>query len=84
MAAPNKVQNVDTPASFALAVSTNATIDPPCRGIYVGGTGDVTVNMAGDGATVVFSGVPAGVILPVRVTMVLTAGTTATNMTSLW
>lgn len=48
--------------------------------IYVGVTGDVTVQPAGGGSSVTFTAVPAGSVVPVRVTQVLSTGTTATNL----
>lgn len=48
--------------------------------VYVGGTGAVSVICAEDTAATVFSGLPAGYILPVLVTRVRTTGTTATNL----
>jgi len=57
---------------------------PVCRGIYVGGDGDVVVLMAGDGASQTFATVPIGTILPVIATAVVKTGTTATNMVALF
>lgn len=53
------------------------------KAIYVGGTGDVNVVMQG-GQTVLFSAVPAGTILPISVSQVKSASTTATLMLGLW
>jgi hypothetical protein len=53
------------------------------RAIYVGGAGDLTVVMCGDGSTVTFSAVPVGSVLPIRVTRVKATGTTATLILSL-
>ncbi len=52
--------------------------------IYVGVTGDVTVEPVGSGTNITFTGVPAGSILPVRVSMVYSTGTTATNITRMY
>lgn len=46
--------------------------------LYVGGSGDVTVRTIG-GTTLTFTGVPAGMILPIRCDQVR-AATTATNV----
>lgn len=57
------------------------------RGIYVGGTGDVTVVMAEadtPSTTVTFSAVAAGTILPIQVTRVAVTGTTATLMLAMY
>ena len=55
----------------------------PTRAIYVGGTGDVAVTMHG-GDSLIFVGVPAGSILPIKVSQVLSTNTTATNMLAIW
>lgn len=48
--------------------------------VYVGGTGAVAVICAEDGSAVTFAGLPAGSILPVLVTRVMSTNTTATNL----
>jgi hypothetical protein len=82
-ASPKKA---DDPAYAAASVTpdddTNLT-DSPTRGLYVGGAGNVEVIMQ-RGDTVVFSGVPAGTILPVRVTRVKSTNTTATTILALY
>jgi hypothetical protein len=61
--------------------STNLTAVP--RALYVGQAGDLSVLMAG-GQSVVFSTVPAGLILPVRAVRVNATGTTAAGIVALW
>jgi len=69
----------------AVAVTkSDSTILPVTRGIYVGVTGDVAVIMAGDTDAVTFKAVPAGVILPIQVTKVMSANTSATDMLALY
>lgn len=70
-------QYLGDPAKKAQAVVVATPFANLCRGIYVGGAGDVTVMLA-DGSTVTFSAVPAGTILPIRAAQVTAA--TATNM----
>lgn len=53
------------------------------RGIYVGGTGDVSALMA-DGTTGVFKSVPAGTLLPICAQRINTTNTSASNMVALW
>ena len=67
-------------------ITPNDAVDltTPCRGIYVGTTGDISVNGAESGTAVVFKSVPAGVILPVIASRVLAAGTTASNLVAMW
>lgn len=55
----------------------------PTNGLYVGGTGNVSVLMAG-GQTTLFSAVPAGVTLPISVLRVNSTNTTATLIIALW
>lgn len=53
-----------------------------CRAIYVGGAGDISL-LTIRGSTVTFANVPAGLILPVQATRVLSTGTTATSLVGL-
>ena len=64
----------------AVAVTPSDTVDLTyvSRALWVGGTsGTITAIMA-DGTTVLFSGVPTGTLLPIRVSRVKATGTTAT------
>lgn len=72
------------PATDAFAITPSDTEEfvYVTRGIYVGGTGNVTVLMQ-DGSTVLFAAVPTGVILPVKAARVNSTGTTATNLVAL-
>ena len=73
------------PASDAAAVTPNngADLATYTRGLYIGGFGDVKVDMVTSG-TVTFSAVPAGTVLPIRVKRVYATGTTATLILALW
>jgi hypothetical protein len=72
-------------ATKAVAVTkSDATILETTRALYVGGTGDVAVVMADGGNAVTFSAVPAGSILPVQVTKVMSANTSATLILALY
>lgn len=83
-----KDNSISGPAGSAVAIdlsSTDATLGYVSRGIYVGGAGDVKVDMAGPQAgTVTFSAVPAGTLLPIRVSKVYKTGTTATLLIAVW
>jgi hypothetical protein len=77
-----------SPARNAAAVTPSDTVDLPyvSRGIYVGGLGNLKVVMAspmGD-ATVTFTAVPVGVLLPIAVSRVMATGTTAANLVAIW
>jgi hypothetical protein len=52
--------------------------------LYIGGAGDVSVKGPQMGAAVVFKAVPAGMILPVEVTSVMSTGTTATDIVAIY
>ncbi len=67
----------------AVTPSNTVGYDRLARGLFVGGAGNVSM-VGGDGATVVFTGVPAGAILPIAHTRVNSTGTTATNMTAMF
>ena len=54
-----------------------------CRAIYVGGTGDISIDDIG-GETIVFVGVQGGSVLPVQTSIVNATGTTATNLVALY
>lgn len=53
------------------------------RAVYVGGDGDVELELP-DGTEIVFGGMVAGTILPVRSVNVVAASTTATNLVALY
>ncbi len=76
----------ECPAYHAFAISKNDSTDLAyvTRAIYVGGVGDIVVDLAGGETSVAFSGVPAGTVLPIRATRVRSTGTTATNMVGLY
>lgn len=74
----------DAPFTIAFAVTaSDVTVFPyPTRALYVGGTGDIVVTMAGTAIT--FKSVPVG-LLRIACTQVKAAGgaTTATNILGL-
>jgi hypothetical protein len=48
-------------------------------GVYIGTTGNVAL-VGRSGPAVTFAGVPAGTVIPMHVTQVLSTGTTASNI----
>jgi hypothetical protein len=54
------------------------------RGVFVGGAGNLNVNMAGTGTEVTFTGVPAGAFLPICVSRIRSTSTTCTNIVAFW
>lgn len=71
--------SVDGPSRHNVAIVNDVAFVVASRGIYVGVSGDIQLTDV-DGNTTTFKGVPQGVILPVRATIVIGAGTTATNL----
>jgi hypothetical protein len=73
------------PAGDALAVTpADSDMVIISRAIYVGVSGNLTVKMAGSENTVTFTDVPAGSLLPIRVSQVRSTDTTATNIVALY
>lgn len=54
------------------------------RGVFVGGAGNLNVNMAGTGTSLTITGVPAGAFLPISVSRIRSTSTTATNIVAFW
>lgn len=76
-----------SPTAHAEAITPADTdLDDFTRSIYVGGTGDLAVRMAGaeGDVDVVFKAVPAGTILDIRVKQIRTTLTTATLIVAMW
>lgn len=81
----SRVSHRGEPATSAAAVAPNDAADLPngtTRALYIGGAGDVKVNMD-DGSTVTFKAAPVG-ILPISVSRVFNTGTIATNILALY
>lgn len=76
--------NNDLPSALASAVTPHDTNTLPyfTRALYVGGAGNITVKM--NGVNILFTAVPAGMILPIRTDMVLATGTSATAIVALY
>ena len=86
MPAIDDLQNGPTSsAAGAAAISPSDTTNLArvTRGVYIGGSGNVSSLMA-DGSTVVFVGAQSGSVLPIRVQRINAAGTTATNLLALY
>jgi hypothetical protein len=77
---------ISAPVRNAVAVTPddNNDLGHATRSLYVGGAGDVTVNMLRTGSAILFKAVPVGTVLPIRVTRVKSTGTTATNLSAVW
>lgn len=68
--------------AFTITPDDNTNLPRLTRGIYVGGSGDLTVEME-RGEQVTFTSVPAGALLPLQLRKVTTA-TTATSLIGLY
>lgn len=68
----------------AVTPSNSTPLADGCRGIYVGGAGDVAIKAEQDSAAVTFVGVPAGTILPIRALYVMSTNATATSIVALF
>ena len=67
--------------AVAITTSDSTTYDPPLRGLFIGGAGNVNVvTVAGN--TVLFTGAIAGSIIPIACTKVMATSTTATTITA--
>jgi hypothetical protein len=81
------VRHLGEPYASAAAVTPDDGNDLPnglTRAVYIGGAGDVTVNMASTGTAITFKAVPVGTVLPIRAARVKATGTTATLILALW
>ena len=72
------------PSSDAAAITPNDTDELAVyeRSLYIGGAGNINVDTV-DGTTVLFTGVTAGSVLPIRVKRVRATSTTATAIVGL-
>lgn len=70
-------------AAFTISPSdTEGLAAVTTRGIWVGGTGNLTVQTL-HGSQVTFSAVPAGTLVPIVATQVFNTGTSATDLVGL-
>lgn len=76
---------LNSPADNATEVTPNDTtpLAYVSRALYIGVTGNLSVTMQG-GGNVTFVGLPAGTVLPVRVTHVRSSSTTASSIINLY
>ena len=77
--------NASSPAQLAFAVTPSNTVDlaQVTRGIYVGVSGDLKVDMVA-GGTVTFVDLAAGMIHPIAAKRIYQTGTDATNIIGLY
>jgi hypothetical protein len=84
MAAKTDYQNFVGSAIHGEAVTKSDTVDLSfvSRAVYVGGAGDLAVIMR-NGETITLVAVPAGTLLPIAVSRVMSTNTTATSIVAL-
>lgn len=72
------------PAAHAFAISPNdsAPISETTRALYIGVGGNLSVTMA-SGGNAAFTSISSGTLLPIRITKVLSTGTTASDIVGL-
>ena len=78
-------QKIDGPASgaFAITPDDNTNLVRSTRALYIGVTGNLTVDMVNGQTSVLFANVPVG-MFPIRVVRVRSTGTTATSITGVF
>jgi hypothetical protein len=74
-----------SPATEAYAITPSDSVDltVPTRGVYVGVSGDLKVDMSGVG-TVTFKDLMAGMIHPISAKRIYATGTTATDILGIY
>ncbi len=77
---------ITAPAENAVAVTPHNSTDlvTATRALWIGGAGNISVEMVGGQSAVVFVGIQAGTILPIRVTRVNSTSTTATSIVAIY
>ena len=72
------------PATNAVLITPNDSTDlvAVTRAVYIGTTGNMKVTMQ-DSGTVLFTGIPAGTTLPIRVSRIWSTTTTASTIIAL-
>lgn len=80
----NSSPSIAGPAShgFAVAPSDSSLLSETTRGVYVGTGGNIAALLL-SGASVTFTSVPSGALLPVRLTKIMATGTSASNIVAL-
>mgnify|MGYP006275357839 CR=1 FL=1 len=79
---PQVPQSEVSPSSDVAEVAAGDTLPAASRAVYVGGAGDLSVVME-SGAAATFASVPAGALLPLKVTEIA-ASTTATAIVAIY
>jgi len=77
---------LNSPAGNSALITKSDTVALPfvTRAIYVGGAGNISMQLVNDKAPVLFTAVPVGTVLYVRAQQVYSTNTTATLLIALW
>jgi hypothetical protein len=80
----NTAPSLSGPAShgFSVTPSDSALLSETTRGLYVGTSGDIAA-LTVSGASITLPSVPAGSLLPLRLTKIMATGTTASGIVGL-
>ena len=79
-----KLQVIPADHAFAITPTDGVDLSFVTRGLYVGTAGNVAVILKGDSSAVTFVGVPAGSVIPLRVSRVNSTNTTASDIVGLY
>lgn len=76
---------LEAPGSYVTPVTPddNTDLATVSRALYVGTGGNIALTLVG-GSTATFTNVQDGAVLPLRVSRVLNAGTSASDILALW
>lgn len=74
---------VSAHSAEAVTPSDTGTLKPT-RGLFVGGPGNIKVDMSERGSAVTFVGLQAGTLLPIQVVRVYSTDTNATSIIALY
>jgi hypothetical protein len=82
MGAPKLINPGENAA--AVTPSDDTDLSYVTRAVYVGGGGNLKVDMVGEGTGIIYYNLPAGTCLPIRVTRVYSTGTNATYIVGIY
>lgn len=72
------------PLRSVVGLSDTVVFADPTRSIFVGGGGNLKLQLAGDAAPITLNGIVAGTQLVIAAVQVFATGSTVTNVTSLF
>lgn len=70
-------------AAFAITPSDTQALSGATKALFVGTGGDIALEAIGSDSDVIFRNVASGSVLPIRVRIVRSTGTTATDLVGL-